>query len=131
MARPLRIHFPGAIYHVSGRMLGSWRDQQDRLFRDDRDRRRFLQRLELGVADFDVRLYLFCLMSNHFHLLVETPQGNLSRFMQSLNTGYTVYFNLRHGRHGHLLDGRYQAQLVARDEYLLIGNRGPGFSRAC
>lgn len=119
MARLLRIHYPGAIYHVTGRMLGNWRDQRDRLFRDDRDRHRFLERLEQGIVNFDVRLYLFCLMSNHFHLLVETPQGNLSPFMQSLNTGYTVYFNLRHQRHGHLFDGRYKAHLVAGDEYLL------------
>ena len=65
MARPLRIHYPGAIYHVTGRMLGNARDQRDRQFRDDRDRRRFPGRLEQGVVDFYVRLYLFCLMSNH------------------------------------------------------------------
>lgn len=119
MARPLRVHFPGAIYHVTGRMLGSWKEEKNLLFRDDRDRKRFLDRLELGVEDFEVRIFLFCLMSNHFHLLVETPRGNLSQFMQSLNTAYTVYFNRRHQRHGHLLDGRFKAQLVAKDEYLL------------
>jgi hypothetical protein len=66
-----------------------------------------------------VRLYLFCLMSNHVHLLVETPGGNLSRFMQRVQTAYTVYFNLRHGRAGHLMQGRYGAVLVEGDEYLL------------
>ena len=101
------------------RMLGSWRNERNLLFRDDSDKNRFLARLEQSVLDFDIRLYLYCLMTNHFHLLVETPQGNLSKFMQSLNTGYTVYFNRRHRRHGHLLDGRYKAELVAGDEYLL------------
>ena len=90
MARRLRIAYPGAIYHVTGRMLGSWRDQRDRLFRDDSDRKRFLDRLGQSVGDFDVRLYLFCLMSNHYYLLLETPRGNLSRFMLSLATGYTI-----------------------------------------
>ena len=100
-------------------MLGSWRSERNLLFRDDKDRIRFLPRLEQAVEDFEVRLYLYCLMSNHFHLVVETPRGNLSKFMQSLNTGYTVYFNLRHRRHGHLMDGRYKAELVSGDEYLL------------
>jgi len=66
-----------------------------------------------------VRLYLFCLMNNHVHLVLETPRGNLSRFMQSVETGYTVYYNLRHNRSGHVLQGRYGAKLVEGDEYLL------------
>lgn len=119
MARPLRIEFPGAIYHVTSRMLGSWRQTRDRLFRDERDHLRFLERLGEGVADFGIRLYLFTLMSNHYHLVLETPEGNLSRFMQSLSTAYTVYFNKCHRRHGHLLDGRYKAKLVSGDDYLL------------
>ena len=119
MARPLRVHFPGAIYHVTGRMLGSWKEEKAVLFRDDVDRKRFLGRLEQGIVDCEVRLYLYCLMSNHFHLLLETPKGNISQFMHSLNTGYTVYFNRRHERHGHLLDGRFKAKLVSQDEYLL------------
>jgi len=119
MARPLRIEFPGAIYHVTSRMLGSWRQARDRLFRDERDHERFLERLGEGVADFGIRLYLFTLMSNHYHLVLETPEGNLSRFMQSLSTAYTVSFNKRHRRHGPLLDGRYKAKLVSGEDYLL------------
>ena len=119
MARPLRISYPGAIYHVTGRMLGSWRDHRDRLFRDDRDRERFLERLGQSVEDFEGRLYLFCLMSNHYHLMLETPRANLSRLMQSVTTGYTVYFNRRHQRHGHLFDGRFKSEVVSGDEYLL------------
>jgi len=92
-----------------------------RIVEDDKDRERFVARLAERVEDFDVRLYLFCLMSNHVHLVCETPEANLGRFMQSLSTAYTVYFNLRHGRHGHLVDGRYRAKLV--EYYLLAEDR--------
>jgi putative transposase len=119
MARALRVEYPGAIYHVTGRMVGSWGDERLRLFRDTRDFQRFLDRLDAGVEEHGVRLYLFCLMANHFHLLLETPGGNLSRFMQKLTTSYAVYFNLRHRRHGHLFDGRFKAKVVDGDDYLL------------
>lgn len=119
MARPLRVEFPGAIYHVTGRMAGSWRDERLRLFRDARDYQRFLDRLGEGIGELGVRLYLFCLMANHFHFMLETPEGNLSRLMQKLGTGYALYFNRRHGRHGPLLDGRFKAKVVEGDEYLL------------
>lgn len=76
-------------------------------------------RLQESQELFDVRIYLFCLMSNHLHLLVETPRGNLNCFMSSVLTGYTVYFNRRHKRHGHLMQGRYGAQLVDSDEHLI------------
>ena len=119
MARCLRVEYPGAIYHVSVRTLGSWRGARQCLFEDDADRERFLERLAERVKQYEVRLYLFCLMTNHVHLVLETPQGNLSGFMQSLSTAYTVYFNLRHTRHGHLLQGRYKAKVVEGTEYLL------------
>ncbi len=119
MARQLRVEYPGAIYHVTVRMLGDWKRQENRLFEDDHDRERFLSRLADRVEQYEVRLYLFCLMANHVHLAVETPKGNLGRFMQALTTAYTVYFNLRHGRHGHLVDGRYKAKVVEGDDYLL------------
>ena len=123
MARQLRVEFPGAIYHVNVRMLGNWKSEANLLFEDDSDRLRFIDRLGERVAQFDIRLYLVTLMANHFHLVVETPAGNLGRFMQSLSTAYTVYFNRRHRRHGHLLDGRYKAKLVEGDEYLLALSR--------
>ena len=119
MARPLRIEYPGAIYHVCSRMLGVSRNARDRLYRDDSDRLRFLARLGEGVENFGVRLYMFTLMANHYHLMLETPEGNLSRFMQTLSTAYTVYYNKRHQRHGHLFDGRYKAKVVSGDEYML------------
>lgn len=120
MARHLRVEYPGAIHHVTCRMLG---DARSRLFMDDADRERFLERLGERVEQYNIRLYMFVLMSNHFHLVFETPEGNCSKFMQSVSTAYTVYFNLRHRRHGHLLDGRYKAKLVEGDDYLLSLSR--------
>lgn len=114
MARHLRLQFSGAIYHVTIRGNG-----RQSIFTDDRDRERFLERLADSVETYRVRLYLFCLMTNHVHLVIETPSGNLSRFMQSLETGYTVYYNLRHRTVGHVLQGRYGAKVVDGDEYLL------------
>lgn len=116
MARPLRIEYPGAIYHITCRMLGN---AQSRLFVDQRDADRFIERLKDRVEQFGVRLYMFVLMRNHVHLVLETPEGNCSAFMQSLSTAYTIYYNLRHQRHGHLLDGRFKSKVVEGDDYLL------------
>jgi putative transposase len=114
MARKLRIEYAGAIYHVTVRSNG-----EAALFVDDADRRYLLGRLGEAAKTHQVRIYLFCLMSNHIHLLVETPRGNLGRFMQSVLTGYGVYFNRRHHSHGHVTQGRYGARLVEGDAYLL------------
>ena len=73
-------------------MLGNWSSERNLLFRRDEDRNRFIERLEKASSDFEVRVYLYCLISNHFYLLVETPHGNLFQFMQSINTAYTVCF---------------------------------------
>lgn len=123
MARQLRAEYPGAIYHVSCRMIGDRRLDLSRLFVDDRDRERFITCLADRVEEYNIRLYMFVCMTNHFHLVFETPEGNCSKFMQSLSTAYTVCYNLRHGRHGHLMDGRYKAKLVDGDEYLLALSR--------
>ena len=114
MARKLRVQFEGAIYHVTVRGV-----ERRRLFDDDSDRERFLARLGDAVEEYGVRLYLFACMRNHVHLLCETPQANLSAFMHKLQTAYTVYYNLRHRRAGHLMQGRFGAEPVAGDEYLL------------
>jgi len=114
MGRKLRIVFEGAIYHVTIRGNG-----RQEIFRDDGDRGRFLEQLSEQTGKHGVRLYLYCLMSNHVHLLVETPRANISRFMQSLMTAYTMYFNRRHRRVGHLLQGRFGGKPVEGDEYLL------------
>jgi REP element-mobilizing transposase RayT len=114
MARPLRIEYGGAIHHVTVR--GNARQN---IFLDDRDRRILLNRLAGSVQSYGVRIYLYCLMDNHFHLVLETPRANLRRFMQSVLTGFTVSFNLLHRRCGHVTQGRYGARLVAGDDYLL------------
>lgn len=104
----------GGIYHVTCRG-----NERRAIFKDDQDRVRFLDRLAESAETFQVRIYLYCLMPNHLHLVVETPLGNLSRFMSSVLTGYTIYYNRRHKRSGHLMQGRFNAQTVAGDEYLL------------
>ena len=114
MARQLRVEYEGAIYHVTVRG-----NAQGEIYLDDKDRRFFLASLAKCAEAHTVRVYLYCLMTNHFHVVLETPRANLGRFMHSLLTGYTVYFNLRHQRHGHLTQGRYGAKLVQGDTYLL------------
>jgi len=114
MARPLRIEFPGALYHVTAR--GNAR--QD-IVLDDEDRLLFLSVLERVVSRFHLLLHAYCLMGNHYHLLLETPEGNLSKALRQLNGVYTQAFNRRHGRVGHVLQGRFKAILVDRDSYLL------------
>lgn len=114
MPRRPRVEFEGAIHHVTVRGV----DRRS-IFADDRDRLRFVHRLGDAVEECGVRLHLFCLMPNHVHLVVETPAANLSAFMQKLQTAYTIYFNLRHGRSGHLMQGRFHSRLVQGDQYLL------------
>lgn len=114
MSRPLRLEFEGAVYHVTSRG-----NERSAIFRDDRDRDRFLSILGRVVGDQFWRLHAYCVMGNHYHLLLETPRGNLSSGMQRLNGRYTQWFNFRHRRSGHLFQGRYKAILVERDPHLL------------
>lgn len=114
MARPLRIEFPGALYHVTAR--GNARQA---IFRDDADRELLLGVLGDVVSRFRWRCHAHCLMGNHYHLLIETPEGNLSPGMRQLNGIYTQRFNRRHARVGHLFQGRFKAILVERERYLL------------
>lgn len=114
MSRPLRIQYPGAWYHVTCRG-----NERAPIYQDDKDKERFLTTLEESVEAFHVEVHCYTLMSNHFHLLLKTPEANLGRFMQRFNTAYTTYYNLRHDRSGHLYQGRYKSILVEADEYLL------------
>ena len=114
MARPLRIEYPGAVYHITSR--GNARMP---IFEDDQDRKHFLSVLADNVERFDWVCHAYCLMKNHYHLLIETPDGNLSRGMRQLNGVYTQWFNRAHGRVGHLFQGRYKAVLVEKETYLL------------
>lgn len=114
MSRPLRIEYPGAFYHLTSR--GNARES---IFRDDVDREILLDAAGEVVERFHWRIHAYCLMGNHYHLLAETPQPNLSRGMRWLNGVYTQRFNRRHERVGHVFQGRFKAILVERETYLL------------
>jgi len=114
MARPLRLQFPGAIYHVTARG-----NDRRPIFEDDDDCARFLVVLDATVARYRVLCHAYCLMGNHYHLLFQTPGANLSAAMRQLNGVYTQRFNRRHEQCGHLLQGRFVAQLVDGEAYLL------------
>lgn len=114
MARPLRIEFPGAVYHVTSR--GNARAA---IYADDTDRTTFLALLTQVVQRYHWLCHAYCLMDNHYHLVLETPEGNLAQGMRQVNGLYTQGYNRRHGRVGHVLQGRYKAILIERDSYLL------------
>ena len=114
MARQLRLEFSGALYHLTAR--GNAREA---IFRDDEDRQTFLRLLGQEIEQQGWRCYAYCLMDNHYHLLIETPEPNLSRGMRRLNQVYTQTYNRRHGRVGHVLQGRYKSIVVDKDSYLL------------
>ena len=112
MARPLRIEYPGAFYHVTSRG-----NERKAVFKSRRDREKFLTYLETATERYGAVIHAYCLMDNHYHLLIETPLGNLSKIMQHINGAYTMYFNTKRKRVGHLLQGRYKAILIEADEY--------------
>jgi REP element-mobilizing transposase RayT len=149
MARPLRITYPGAFYHVTSRG-----NERKNVFKSKRDREKFFEyldrpaprkprpegrgqgelsknghlpfleappgragRLHSATQRYDAVIHVFCLMNNHYHLLLETPSGNLPQIMRHINGAYTTYFNVKRARSGHLLQGRYKAILVDIDEY--------------
>jgi len=114
MARPIRVEFEGAVYHITARG-----NERRRTFWDDEDRKLFLATLEQTVQQYGLRVHGYCLMPNHYHLLVETPRGNLSRAVGWLQTTYTIRFNRRHRRCGHLFQGRFKAHLVEADSYAM------------
>ena len=114
MARPLRIEFSGAFYHITSR--GNAREA---IYLDDNDREYFLELLTTACKRFNWRCHSFCLMDNHYHLLIETVDSSLSKGMKFINGSYTQKFNRHHNRVGHVFQGRYKAILVEQDSYLL------------
>ena len=118
MARPLRIEFPGAIYHVMSR--GNARQT---VFRDDSDYQRLIKGLETVVGRLGWDLLCFVLMPNHFHLLVRTPRPNLSRGMQHLTSGYANWCSRRHRRPGHTFQGRFKSELIEDESYFWTVSR--------
>lgn len=118
MPRPPRIEYEDALYHVTSRGNG-----RQVLFHTDEDRQRFLSQLQDNLESYGVVLHAWVLMSNHFHLVVRTPRANLSRFMQRLNSSYSLYYRYKHGKPGHVLGGRYKAPVIEDDAYLLAVTR--------
>ena len=112
VARTLRVQFPGAFYHVTSR-----RNERKAIFRNDRDRKKFLSYLESVYERYGARIHIYCLMENHYHLLLETPRGNLSQILHHVNGAYTTYYNVKRRRPGHLFQGRYRALLVEMESY--------------
>ena len=113
MARPLRVEFPGAFYHVINRGNAG-----KAIFRSNRDREKFLEYVGKAVERFGIKVHTYCLMTNHYHFLIETPEANLSRANQWLNVSYAAYFNRKRQRRGHLFQGRFKSILVDADAYL-------------
>ncbi|MCK5403767.1 MAG: transposase [Desulfobulbaceae bacterium] len=114
MARPLRVEFPGAIYYITTKGNGG-----DPIFRSDADRGLFLDILAQGIKRYKWICHAYCLMENHYHMLVETEAGNLSLGMRHINGVYTQSFNHNHNRGGHVFQGRFKAILLEREPYLL------------
>jgi putative transposase len=112
MARPLRIEYAGAFYHITSRG-----NERKDIFKNERDFERFLTYLETAIQRYKAVIHVYCLMSNHYHLLLETPMGNLSQIIRHINGAYTTYYNTKWQRAGHLFQGRYKAILVEADEY--------------
>jgi len=111
--RPLRVQVEGGIYH-----LGSRGVRRLPVFTDDRDRLVFLDWLDLTVERYEWELHTYCLMTNHFHLLLTTPQANVSAGMQYLNSCYAQWFDWRHGFEGHVFERRFWSKLITTDEHL-------------
>ena len=114
MARPLRIEYDGALYHVTSRG-----NERKLVFKDDTDRNIFLDTLHKVNKRYNWLCHAYCLMNNHYHLVIETPDGNLSKGMRQLNGVYTQTFNKRHKRVGHIFQGRYKAILIQKESHLL------------
>ncbi len=114
MARPLRIEFPGAFYHVTSRG-----NEKKDIFRSRKDREQFFFYLESATERYGAFVHAYCLMTNHYHLLLETPHGNLSEIMRYVNGSYTTYFNTKRKRSGHLFQGRFRSIVVDADEYAM------------
>jgi REP element-mobilizing transposase RayT len=114
MARPLRIEFPGGLYHVTSRG-----DRREDIYLNDADRKRWLELLGEVCSRHNWLCHAYCLMDNHFHIVIETVDGNLSAGMRQLNGVYTQWHNRTHGRVGHVFQGRFKAIIVQRESYLL------------
>lgn len=114
MARPLRLELAGGLYHITSRG-----DRREPIYDNDGDREQWLENLGNVCERYNWRCHAYCLMGNHYHIVIETAEANLSKGMRQLNGVYTQYYNRKHGRVGHVFQGRYKGILVEQDEYLL------------
>lgn len=114
MPRQARIDYPGALHHVIGRGI-----ERKFIFKEDEHKREFYRRLADNLSQYSVQCYAWCIMGNHFHLLLQTGDDSVAKLMRAVLTGYAVYYNRKHKRSGYLFQNRYKAVLCDRDEYLL------------
>ncbi|MBI5417388.1 transposase, partial [Candidatus Poribacteria bacterium] len=114
MPRQARIDYPGILHHVIGRGI-----ERSSIFKEEKDKKEFLRRVKLNLDKSSMQCYAWCVMNNHFHLLLVTGETKLSEFMRRVLTGYAVYYNKVHKRTGHLFENRYKSIICDTDEYLL------------
>ena len=114
MGRPIRIEYPGALYHVTSRG-----NERKEIFKNDADREKLLELVSDYHDRFGILIHAYVLMDNHYHFVLETPRGNLVKIMHGINGAYTGWYNRKYDRNGHLFQGRYRAILVEKDPYLL------------
>jgi len=115
MARPLRVEYDGAFYHVISRG-----HRRENIFRNDGDRNKFLNKLSIAAERLQLKIHAYVLMSNHYHLLIETPQANIAKAMHDINAGYANWYRHKYRLIGSIFQGRYKAIVVEKDEYLMI-----------
>ena len=115
MARPLRINFEDAVYHIIARG-----NRKEKIFNDDEDKQIFQQKMSKTFLKYSLICYAYCLLDNHYHLFLKTPQANISRAMHYLNAGYANYFSAKYRLYGPLFQGRYKSILVDQDQYSLV-----------
>lgn len=114
MGRPLRIEYPGALYHITTRG-----NERKKIYKDSSDKKQFLEILEDYSDRLGILIHCYVLMDNHYHLVMETPGANLLKVMHGINSYYTGYFNRKYKRAGHLFQGRYKGILIDRENYLI------------
>jgi putative transposase len=114
MSRPYRLQSENCFYHITSRG-----DDRKKIFVNERDHEKFLEYILLAKAKYKFRVYAYCLMSNHYHLLLETPHPNISKIMHYINGSYTTYYNIKRGRSGHVFQGRFKSLVVDKDSYFL------------
>lgn len=113
MARPLRLEYEGAFYHITSRG-----NERGKIYFGDADYRKFIDYMAEAKKKYGIVIHCYVLMPNHYHLLIETPEANLSKVMHYINGSYTTHINIKKGRSGHLFQGRYKAIVVDRDSYV-------------